>query len=41
MIRSLDLAALRAEMQGWLASPPADFRAELSRWAEANAVAIT
>jgi phosphotransferase system enzyme I (PtsP) len=40
MIRSLDATALRKTMQGWLASPPADFRAELSGWAEENDVAI-
>jgi phosphotransferase system enzyme I (PtsP) len=40
MIRSLDAAALRKEMQGWLASPPPSMRAELSRWAESQGVVI-
>ena len=40
MVRSLDLAAVREAMPGWLAAPPPDMRATLKRWAEDNAVAI-
>ncbi len=40
MIRSLDTAALRAAMTGWLAAPPANMRATLQDWASANQVAI-
>ena len=40
MIRSLDAAALRAKMPGWLAKPPASMRHTLEQWAEANHVAI-
>ena len=39
MIRSLDVGALRAEMAGWLASPPDDMRATLAEWAARNNVA--
>jgi phosphotransferase system enzyme I (PtsP) len=40
MVRSLDLAALRAEMPGWLARPPANLRATLAGWAEAHGVRV-
>ena len=40
MIRSLDAAALRDQMDGWLASPPSDMRAALDQWAERHGVAI-
>jgi phosphotransferase system enzyme I (PtsP) len=40
MIRSLDAAALREKMPGWLAKPPASMRRTLEQWAEANHVAI-
>ena len=40
MIRSLDLAELRAAMPGWLAEPPADMRGTLAGWAEAHGVRI-
>jgi phosphotransferase system enzyme I (PtsP) len=40
MIRSLDAAALRSAMKGWLAAPPRDMRAELERWAEENGVVV-
>ncbi len=40
MIRSLDAAALRREMEQWLAAPPANFRAVLTQWAERNNVVI-
>jgi len=40
MIRSLDAAALRAAMAGWLASPPANMRVALQDWAAANQVAL-
>lgn len=40
MVRSLDLARLRAEMDGWLADPPANMRQALTAWAEANGVEL-
>jgi phosphotransferase system enzyme I (PtsP) len=40
MIRSLDKAAVAAELERLLAKPPADMRAALTQWAEANRVAI-
>lgn len=40
MIRSLNLMKLRSAMPGWLAHPPADMRAQLTAWAQANAVRI-
>jgi phosphotransferase system enzyme I (PtsP) len=40
MIRSLDAAALREAMQGWLAAPPPDMRAELERWADEHGVVV-
>jgi phosphotransferase system enzyme I (PtsP) len=40
MVRSLDTAALRTAMAGWLASPPANMRATLQDWAAANDIVI-
>ncbi|NNM75790.1 phosphoenolpyruvate--protein phosphotransferase [Sphingomonas sp. ID1715] len=40
MVRSLDLAALRPVMEGWLANPPRNLRQELSRWAEDHGVEL-
>ena len=40
MIRSLDLASLRAVMQELLAAPPRDMRSALQQWADANGVRI-
>ena len=40
MIRSLDRGAIVAEMERLLDRPPADMRAALAAWAEANRVAI-
>jgi len=40
MIRTLDAAALRARMPGWLAAPPRDLRALLTGWAVENGVNI-
>src|SRR3954468_7028212 len=40
MIRSLDRSAVMPAVEAMLAHPPADMRAELGRWAEANAVAV-
>ena len=40
MIRSLDLARLRAAMPDFLAKPPPNMRAALTEWAAANAVNI-
>ncbi|HWL46874.1 MAG TPA: putative PEP-binding protein, partial [Sphingomonadaceae bacterium] len=41
MIRSLDAAALRAEMPGWLAQAPRDMRARLADWATRHDVNIS
>jgi len=41
MIRSLDLAALRAAMPGWLAAPSRQMRQTLLEWAHAHDVRIT
>jgi phosphotransferase system, enzyme I, PtsP len=40
MIRTLDAAKLRAAMATWLAQPPANLRATLAEWAEAEGVAV-
>ena len=40
MVRSLDLATLRADMDGWLARPPANMRETLTRWAEEHDVEL-
>ena len=40
MVRSLDLAKLRAEMDGWLVKPPANLRETLLAWANAHAVEL-
>jgi phosphotransferase system enzyme I (PtsP) len=40
MIRSLDLGAVRREMEGWLAHPPADLREAMTAWAAANQVEL-
>jgi phosphotransferase system enzyme I (PtsP) len=40
MIRSLDRAAITAEMDRLLAHPPQDLRSALAEWAEKNAVAV-
>jgi phosphotransferase system, enzyme I, PtsP len=40
MIRSLDLGALKQEMEGWLARPPANMRQCLTAWAEAHGVEL-
>jgi phosphotransferase system enzyme I (PtsP) len=40
MVRSLDLSKLKAEMDGWLASPPANMRATLIDWANAHGVEL-
>jgi len=41
MIRSLDRAALKAELTGLLARPPRDLRGALSRWATENGVELS
>ncbi len=41
MIRSLDAAKLRAEMDGFLSKPLRTLRPELSAWAESNGVAVS
>ena len=40
MVRSLDVAALKPEMERWLEHPPRDFRATLTQWAEAHGVEL-
>ncbi|MBA3897474.1 MAG: phosphoenolpyruvate--protein phosphotransferase [Sphingomonadaceae bacterium] len=40
MVRSLDVAALRVAMPGWLAAPPSDMRDTLAGWARDNGVEI-
>jgi phosphotransferase system, enzyme I, PtsP len=40
MIRSLDRSEVMKAMDGWLATPPADMRAQLTNWADANHVSI-
>jgi phosphotransferase system, enzyme I, PtsP len=40
MVRSLDVSALRARMDQWLAKPPQDLRKSLSDWARRHEVAI-
>lgn len=40
MVRSLDLAKLKAEMDGWLVRPPASLRETLLTWANAHAVEL-
>ena len=38
LVRKVDLATIKAAMDGWLASPPADLRGELARWAEDHGI---
>ncbi len=38
MLKTLDRGAIRAQMAEWLASPPADMRVELTRWAAQQGV---
>jgi phosphotransferase system enzyme I (PtsP) len=40
MVRSLDRAALSAQMAAWLATPPRDLRAELTGWAASQGVEL-
>jgi phosphotransferase system enzyme I (PtsP) len=40
MVRSLDLAALKPEMEGWLNRPPESLRSTLTAWAEAHGVEL-
>jgi phosphotransferase system enzyme I (PtsP) len=40
MVRSLDLAKLRAEMDGWLTRPPTNMRETLLGWANAHSVEL-
>jgi hypothetical protein len=40
MIRSLDVAALRATLPGLLAAPPADMRVALTEWARKAGVEL-
>ncbi|MEY2942596.1 MAG: hypothetical protein RLY97_610 [Pseudomonadota bacterium] len=40
LIRKVDLPLLAAAMQGWLARPPANLRAELVGWAEAQGISF-
>jgi phosphotransferase system enzyme I (PtsP) len=38
LVRRIDLAEITAAMDGWLASPPANLRAELEQWACAHGI---
>jgi phosphotransferase system enzyme I (PtsP) len=40
MVRSLDAAAIRAQMDKWLKRPPQDLRRCLSDWARRHAVSL-
>jgi phosphotransferase system, enzyme I, PtsP len=40
MVRSLDVSAVRARMDQWLAKPPQDFRKTLTDWARRHKVAV-
>jgi hypothetical protein len=40
MVRSLDLAALKADMEEWLVRPPENLRQTLLNWAETHAVEL-
>jgi phosphotransferase system enzyme I (PtsP) len=40
MVRSLDIAALRADMPGYLSHPPRDMRAAMAQWASSHDVEI-
>ena len=40
MVRSLDVAAIRARMEQWLARPPNELRKALSEWARRHRVAV-
>ncbi|MGB7373849.1 phosphoenolpyruvate--protein phosphotransferase [Pontixanthobacter sp.] len=39
LVRQVDLAEITAAMNGWLASPPPDLRAEIKAWAEQRGIA--
>jgi phosphotransferase system enzyme I (PtsP) len=38
LVRKVDLPAIQAAMDGWLAQPPADLRAEIAAWATAHGI---
>jgi len=38
LVRKVDLPAIRAAMEGWLAHPPANLRAEIAAWATARGI---
>jgi phosphotransferase system enzyme I (PtsP) len=38
LVRQVDLVEIRAAMDGWLATPPANLRAELQAWAAARGI---
>jgi len=38
LVGRVDLAEIRSAMQGWLASPPQDMRAELTQWASERGI---
>jgi phosphotransferase system enzyme I (PtsP) len=40
MIGKLDVAAVRAAMDAWLAAPPADMRLALSDWAASEGILL-
>ncbi|WP_421851487.1 phosphoenolpyruvate--protein phosphotransferase [Novosphingobium sp.] len=38
LVRKVELPAIQAAMEGWLASPPANLRAEIAAWATARGI---
>ena len=38
LVRKVELPAIQAAMEGWLAQPPADLRAEIAAWATAHGI---
>lgn len=38
LVRKVELPAIQAAMEGWLAQPPADLRAEIAAWATARGI---
>ncbi len=38
LVRKVDLSAIQAAMEGWLARPPADLRGEIAAWAKARGI---
>lgn len=38
LVRKVEISAIRAAMDGWLANPPPDLRAEIAAWASAQGI---